>query len=90
MTQALGRYRSLSLAGIVQTATMVHDTASGRFVTEHDRDVLFSAALTHNAQDLGEIFPQPVEYAAGVRRTLELLNGHISSPEVLRRNLPAS
>ena len=87
MTEVSPDYRSLALAGIVQTATMVHHTALGRMVKTADRQVLLSAVLTHNARDLDEIFPEPDGYADGARQALEMLSGRISSPEILRYTL---
>ncbi|MCZ6617484.1 MAG: DUF489 family protein [Gammaproteobacteria bacterium] len=84
MTEVTPDYRSLSLAGIVQTATMVHHTALGGMVKTADRQVLLNAVLTHNARDLGEIFPEPYAYADGAGQAVEMLSGRISSPEVLR------
>lgn len=84
VTDAIPDYPSLTLAGIVQTATMVHDTARGRTVEDVDRQVLLRTVLTHHADDLAEIFPEPRAYCDGVGRALEMLSGRISSPEVLR------
>jgi len=84
VTDAIPDYPSLTLAGIVQTATMVRDTARGRTVEDVDRQVLLRTVLTHHADDLGEIFPEPRAYCDGVRQALEMLSGRISSPEVLR------
>lgn len=87
VTDAIADYPSLTLAGIVQTATMVRDTARGRTVEDVDRQVLLRTVLTHHADDLGEIFPEPRAYCDGVRQALEMLSGRISSPEVLRYTL---
>lgn len=80
-------YPSLTLAGIVQTAMMVHDTAHGRGVSEDDRQMLLSTILTHNASDLEEIFPQPGAYRAGIRQAIEMLSGRIPAAEILRYTL---
>ena len=80
-------YHSLALAGIVQTATMVHDAARGRSVSEDDRRVLLRPITTHNARELEEIFPHPRAFYDGARQAMEMLSGRIASPEVLRYTL---
>jgi len=80
-------YAALALAGVVQAAALVHRTATGEGVDDQLRKSLLRAIPTHNAADLGAIFPEPADYRYGAGIAIEALAGRTAAPEVMRYTL---
>ncbi|MEQ8484043.1 MAG: DUF489 family protein [Pseudomonadales bacterium] len=82
-----GGYAALALAGVVQAAALVHDTAHGRSVSDAAREALLRTVPTRRAGDLAEVFPRPADLTMGARLAVEALSGQSRTPEVLRYGL---
>ena len=80
-------YRALSLAGVTQSALLVHDTAHGRSTPEDAERALLLTVPTRHAGDMAEVFPDPFAYRLGVRTAIDALSGKARAPEVLRYSL---
>lgn len=80
-------YTALALAGVVQSAALVHRTAHGQSVPESALETLLATVPTHRASGLEEIFPEPGAYRTGAELAVEALSGKTRSPEILRYTL---
>lgn len=80
-------YGALALAGVVQTAMLVHRTAHGREVSADALNLLLRTVPTRNAQQLDEVFPEPGAYRPGAVTAMDALSGKSRPPEVLRYTL---
>lgn len=80
-------YAALALAGVVQAALLVHDTAHGRSTPDDARRALLLTIPTRNAAGMEEVFPDPAGFAPGVRTAIEALSGKARAPEILRYTL---
>ena len=77
-------YNSLSLAGVVLAADLVHAAAHGRHLDEAGTAAVKAAITSQHAEQLREVFPQIGDFRAGVKTTLAALQGKPKDPEVLR------
>ena len=77
-------YNSLSLAGVVLAADLVHAAAHGRHQDAAATAAVKAAITSHHAEQLREVFPQVGDFRAGVKATLAALQGKPENPEVLR------
>ena len=77
-------YNSLSLAGVVLAADLVHAAAHGRHLDEAGTAAVKAAITSQHAEQLREVFPQIGDFRAGVKTTLAALQGKPEDPEVLR------
>lgn len=77
-------YNSLSLAGVVLAADLVHAAAHGRQLDEAGTAAVKAAITSQHAEQLREVFPQIGDFRAGVKTTLAALQGKPEDPEVLR------
>ena len=80
-------YRSLSLAGVVLSAELVHACATGT-----DQDPVATAAVkraigTQHADNLREVFGQVTDYRSGVTAAIATLEGKPGNSEPLRYSL---
>jgi high frequency lysogenization protein len=80
-------YGALALAGLVQAAVMVHQTAHGQSLPEDARRALLRTIPTRRAESLAEIFPDPGMFQLGARVAVEALSGKSRTPEILRYTL---
>lgn len=80
-------YQALALAGVVQSATLVHRAAQGQPLPADARGALLHAVPTQHARDLDEVFPDPAAYALGAAVAGDALAGKSRTPEVLRYTL---
>lgn len=80
-------YAPLALAGIVQAAALVHQTAHGQPRDDADRTALLATVPTRQAGTMEEIFPDPERYRTGARIAAQALSGKAPAPEVLRYTL---
>jgi len=77
-------YRSLSLAGVVLAADLVHATAHGRHQDPAAMSAVKGAIISHHAGAMREIFPQIGDFRLGARVCVDALQGKPENPEVLR------
>lgn len=80
-------YGALALAGVVQTAMLVHRTAHGQEVSDDALGNLLRTVPTRNARDMADVFPDPRAYRPGAVAAMEALSGRSRAPEVLRYTL---
>jgi high frequency lysogenization protein len=77
-------YQSLSLAGIVLAAELVHARARGIGPDPAATRAVKKAITSQHAQSLREVFPDTVDFRSGAEATIEALEGKPSQPDVLR------
>ena len=77
-------YHSLSLAGVVLAADLVHAAAHGRHQDEAAAAAVKQAITSHHAEQLREVFPQIGDFRRGVKATVAALDGQPDNPEALR------
>jgi high frequency lysogenization protein len=80
-------YAALALAGVVQAAALVHQTAHGKTLPEDAHRALLRTVPTRQAGSLAEVFPDPEAFALGARVAVEALSGNSRTPEILRYTL---
>ena len=76
-------YRSLSLVGVVQSAELVDARAHGKDLPAGAAAAVKNAVLTHQAQSLGEVFPDPTALREGVASALSAFENAAANPRVL-------
>ena len=77
-------YHSLSLAGVVLAAELVHAAAHGRHQDEAAAAAVKGAITSQHAEQLRDVFPQIGDFRNGVSATVAALQGKPENPEVLR------
>lgn len=77
-------YKSLSLAGVVLAAELVHAAAQGRHQDEAATAAVKGAITSQHAEQLREVFPRVSDFRGGVKATLAALQGKPEDPDVLR------
>ena len=77
-------YHSLSLAGVVLAADLVHAAAHGLHQDEAATLAVKRAITSQRAEQLREVFPQIGDFRGGVKTTVAALQGQPDNPEALR------
>lgn len=80
-------YLSLSLAGAVLSAELVHNCAHGRQQEPDALAAVKGAITSHHAASLREVFPRISDYRQGVASAISALEGKPANPEALRYTL---
>jgi high frequency lysogenization protein len=80
-------YAALALAGVVQAAAMVHQTAHGQTLPEDAHRALLRTVPTRRAGSLAEVFPEPGAFSVGALMAVDALTGKSRTPEILRYTL---
>jgi high frequency lysogenization protein len=77
-------YLSLSLAGVMLSAELVHARARGVPLDQPATRAVKRAITSQHAESLREVFPDVADFRAGVESAISALEGHPAYPEVLR------
>ena len=77
-------YHSLSLAGVVLAADLVHAAAHGLDQDEAATRSVKLAITSQHAEQLRDVFPQIGDFRTGVKATVSALQGQPDNPEALR------
>jgi len=77
-------YASLSLAGVVLAAELVHAKARGLHQAPGTAQTIKNAITSHHAASLREVFPDMGDFRPGVESAIAALQGKQQNPEILR------
>jgi high frequency lysogenization protein len=77
-------YPSLSLAGVMLAAELVHARARGLPIDEAAARAVKRAITSQHAESLREVFPEPAGFRGGAESAINALEGKPAHPEVLR------
>lgn len=80
-------YLSLSLAGVVLAAELVHTCAHGRHQDPAAASAVKGAITSQHADNLREVFPQMGDFRQGVTSAIDALEGKPKNAEALRYTL---
>jgi len=77
-------YALLALAGLVQSAALVHAIANGRSMDPAAGRTTLAAVMTHHAGSLAEVFGSSGDLRLGMQTLKSGLSGEAITPEVVR------
>lgn len=80
-------YLSLSLAGVVTAAGLVHARARDRYLPGPASAAVKRVITTTQAGSLREVFPRPADLEEGITNAIAALNGERPNPDVMRYSL---